>query len=69
MNEVYLSLYDFLKRAAGAELGKEVEQAARQKDIIIRYKSVSNPVYTGKINMYPISFLQEYFKSWAKKHK
>ena len=60
-NNKYLSLYDFLKRAAGPELGAVVEAAARKKKVKIKSREISNPVYSGKVCLYPESFLKEYF--------
>ena len=59
--EEFLSLYDYLKRAAGPDLGKEVHKAAKNQRIDIRTKQVSNPQYTGKVNLYPRTFLDRYF--------
>ena len=59
--ERFLSLYDYLGKAAGPELGKEVEAAARASKTPIQYKEISNTVYTGKINMYPENWLIGYF--------
>ena len=59
--EEMLSLYDYLGRAAGSKLGKDVFVAAAAKKITTITKQVSNPVYKGKIVMYPKSFLNEYF--------
>ena len=58
----YLSLYDYLGKAAGPELGLNVAIAARQAGIEIRTKQVSNLKYTGEIQMYPKDFLEWYFK-------
>lgn len=64
-NEKMLSLYDYLGRAAGVELGREVMNAARAypKFIKIELREVSNPAYTGKVMLYPQWFLEEYFSS------
>ena len=59
--EEMLSLYDYLGKAAGQELGKDVFAVATAKKIVTTIKQVSNPVYKGKIVMYPKSFLNEYF--------
>ena len=56
-----VSLYDYLGRAAGPKLGKDVFVAAVAKKVNTTTKQVSNPVYKGKIVMYPKSFLNEYF--------
>lgn len=58
----YLSLYDFLGKAAGGQLGKEVATAAIQNNIPIQTKEVSNPKYTGTVNLYPKDFLEFYFR-------
>ena len=57
-----LSLYDYLGKAAGRELGTQVYKAAFSQKIKVTEKHVSNPAYSGKILMYPKSFLDEYFK-------
>jgi hypothetical protein len=61
MEEKYLSLYDYLKKAAGRELGKKVAERAIELKIKIEEKEISNPKYSGKILMYPKSFLDNYF--------
>ena len=54
--EEMLSLYDYLGKAAGQELGKDVFAAATAKKIVTTIKQVSNPVYKGKIVMYQNHF-------------
>ena len=56
-----LSLYDYLKKAAGPKLGKEVAKEATRRSIPFSSKEIDNPNYTGKILMYPKWFLDEYF--------
>lgn len=58
-----LSLYDYLNRAAGSELGKKVAAEAGRQNIPIETKEISNPSYQGKILMYPKQFLDNYFDS------
>lgn len=60
-NEKYLSLYDFLGRAAGSDLGIKVAAAAAAQGVQLQERQVSNPKYTGKIVTYPVSFLENYF--------
>lgn len=60
--EEMLSLYDYLGRAAGRELGSQVYKAASAQKIRVTEKQVSNTVYSGKVLMYPKSFLDSYFK-------
>jgi hypothetical protein len=59
--EEFVSLYDFLGRAAGPQLGKEVYRAAQLSSQPTIIKQVSNPTYTGKIVMYKPEFLRKYF--------
>jgi len=62
MEEQYLSLFDYLKRPAGSDLGKSVAEHAKKSKVKPTSKDVSNPKYTGKVLMYPKSFLDGYFK-------
>ena len=62
MENQMLSLYDYLGKAAGRELGTQVYKAANVQKIKITEKQVSNPAYSGKILMYPKSFLDSYFQ-------
>ena len=57
-----ISLYDYLGRAAGSELGKQVATAAAKAGVKGETRHVSNPVYTGPVMLYPRSFLDLYFK-------
>lgn len=61
MNEQYKSLYDFLGKPAGPELGAQVAAAAVAQSIPLQEKQINNPKYTGKVLMYPVSFLENYF--------
>ena len=56
-----LSLYDHLGYAAGGELGKEVAAAASKSKVKFEFREVSNPKYTGKVMLYPETFLKEFF--------
>lgn len=58
-----ISLYDYLGRAAGAELGKEVADAAVKAKETIGRREVSNKKYTGNVMLYRKAFLQEFFES------
>ena len=64
--EKFLSLYDYLKKPAGRELGVRVSQAAQEANIPIQNKSVSNSTYSGPIQMYPESWLDTYFGNGVK---
>ena len=61
MENEMMSLYDFLGRAAGGELGKQVAEAAAKAKVGFETKEVSNPKYKGYVMMYPKEFLTEYF--------
>ena len=57
-----MSLYEYLGRAAGSELGKQVADTAVKLRETIKEQDVSNPKYTGKVKLYRREFLDEYFK-------
>jgi len=61
-NMEMVSLYDYLGRAAGPELGKQVATAAAKAGVKHEIREVSNPKYKGPIMLYPKSFLDLYFK-------
>lgn len=61
-NKEMLSLYEYLGKAAGSELGKAVAQAAIQAKVKIDSQEISNKKYTGKVLKYPKTFLDNYFK-------
>ena len=61
-NMEMVSLYDYLGRAAGSELGKQVATAAAKAGVKHEIREVSNSKYTGPIMLYPKSFLDLYFK-------
>ena len=57
-----VSLYDYLGRAAGPDLGKQVATAAAKAGVKREIREVSNIKYSGPIMLYPKSFLDLYFK-------
>jgi len=57
-----LSLYDYLGKAAGEELGKEVWTAAAEANVLTQLREITNPKYTGKVTLYPKDFLDFYFR-------
>jgi hypothetical protein len=65
MSEKMLSLYDYLGRAAGSILGKQVANCAAKKKVKHETRFVNNPKYTGAIMLYPETFLKFYFGSRA----
>ena len=58
----YLSLYDYLGKPAGKELGKEVAIAATQAGIRLEKREIDTPKYTGIVYLYPKNFLDFYFR-------
>ncbi len=56
-----LSLYDYLGKAAGKELGKQVAEYAMLKNAKVETREVSNLRYTGKVMLYEKSLLDEFF--------
>ena len=61
MDNTLMSLYDYLGRAAGIKLGREVNENAQRRSIPINTRQVSNPKYEGVVSLYPKWFLDEYF--------
>ena len=64
-----MSLYDYLGRAAGPDLGKQVATAAAKTGVKHEIREVSNSKYTGPIMLYPKSFLELYFKGGLNENK
>jgi hypothetical protein len=57
-----ISLYDYLGRAAGPELGKQVADAARNSGVKGEIREVNHKGWNGPIMLYPRTFLDLYFK-------
>jgi hypothetical protein len=57
----YYSLYEYLGRAAGPELGKEVNAASKRTKQPIVTQHVEHGGYKGKVFCYTTKFLDEYF--------
>jgi len=57
-----MSLFDYLGRPAGGELGKQVYNAASQLKIPVETRQVKTKNYTGDVMLYPEGFLKEYFE-------
>jgi|TARA_R110000772_G_scaffold67396_1_gene149653 hypothetical protein len=56
------SLYEYLGKAGGSELGKVVYQSAKAIGVNPWPREVSIPTYTGLVMTYPKDFLDVYFK-------
>jgi len=63
MSNKMVSLYDYLGRAAGSELGKQVASYAKLVNAKFGTKKVSiSPYKDGTIMTYEKSFLDQFFK-------
>jgi hypothetical protein len=69
METEMISLFDYLKKPAGPELGKQVALAAMNEKILIGSKQVSNSKYKGNILMYPKFWLDIYFNQTTDEHQ
>jgi hypothetical protein len=58
-----LSLYEYLKRPAGSQLGEQVAAYAKLRKAKFGTKSVSNPAYQGEVMVYTKEFLDECFNA------
>ena len=63
IEEKMMSLFDYLNKPAGMDLGKKVYTAAREAKIPVVAKEVKTKNYEGQVMMYPEKFLQEYFSN------
>ena len=57
-----MSLFDYLGRPAGGELGKQVYDAAYNLKVPVETRYVKTKTYTGDVMLYPEAFLKEYFE-------
>lgn len=57
-----ISLFDYLGKPAGPELGKKVNEYSQIRKAKTGLRYVENPKYKGKILLYEKEFLDEYFK-------
>jgi len=60
-----ISLYDYLGKAAGSELGKQVNAYAYIRQVETGWRYIENPVYKGKVALYTREFLNEFFRVQA----
>ena len=56
-----MSLYDYLGRAAGPELGQKVAQAVAKAGVKHEMREVKHSGWNGPIMLYPRAFLDLYF--------
>ncbi len=62
----YKSLFEYLNRAAGLELGKNVNQAANIAVVWFRTQHVTSSKYIGEVIDDPTGFLDSYFLNTTK---
>lgn len=60
-NTQFVSLYDFLGRAAGGALGQEVYAKAKEMKSKTSSRDVNTKNYNGKVMLYDREFLNNYF--------
>jgi hypothetical protein len=60
-NQEFLSLFDYLGRAAGGELGKAVHAVAKKENQPIEARNVETLKYKGTVLLYTREFLDKYF--------
>ncbi len=56
-----ISLFDYLGKPAGAELGVMVFKYSLIRGVRSGFRFVRTPLYKGKIALYPKEFLDEFF--------
>jgi len=61
--ESYASLYEYLGKRAGMDLGQKVFQEAKKQGIKVASKNIKQGGYEGKVMCYPITFLTGYFNA------
>lgn len=57
------SLFDYLGRAAGAELGGQVYATAKKLKEKVESRVIQTKTYKGQVMLYRRAFLDEYFQS------
>ena len=57
-----ISLFDYLGRKAGPELGLQVATAAKKAGVKSDIRELNHKGWKGPINLYPKAFLDLYFK-------
>jgi hypothetical protein len=58
----YLSLYEYLGRAAGSKLGAEIKKIAVENGVSTQMKDVPHSGFEGQVLTYPKSFLELTFR-------
>lgn len=60
----YMSLFDYLGKAAGTQLGAEVWIVACEGKVPILSRFIKTKTYKGKVNLYPLDFLEDFFQTY-----
>ena len=55
----YISLFDYLGKAAGPALGERVNIYSQIRKQPLKQREISNPAYKGKVCLYKKSFLRK----------
>ena len=63
MSSEMLSLFDYLGKAAGSQLGKQVAEYAKIKNTKCDTRYVSNKKYSGEVMLYTEEFLNDFFEN------
>ena len=58
-----MSLFDYLKRPAGKQLGEQVAAYAKLRKTKYGTKQVNTPAYQGEVMIYTKTFLDECFNA------
>lgn len=61
--DTFVSLFDYLGKPAGNDLGLKVYKKAVEVNEPISYRNVTTAKYTGKVKLYRSSFLDNYFNN------
>ncbi len=59
----FISLFDYLHKPAGNELGLKVYKKAVEENEPISFRTVTTAKYSGKVKLYRKSFLDLYFNN------
>lgn len=61
-----VSIFDYLGRPGGIDLGSKVFKYAKVNKINIEFRMINNSKYKGKVCMYPKTFLDHFFTEKAR---
>ena len=61
MEVKYISLFDYLGKPAGKDVGARVNERAHEFGVLTKDREVECENYKGKVNLYPEAFLEYYF--------